>query len=538
LRAFGGRGLGEGLNRGPRIAEAREGSPIVSGLALHWLEKLVAKALLERGEPLSFEEVAEIIGRDVGAVAKAALWLSSKNLVKVEEIEKTYVGLGEEGRLYAERGLPERRLVEELKKAGGRVELDLLRERLGPKEFNIAMSWARRRGWIEVERAPGGVHVKLVRDPGELPEERILKILSAGERELSELPEELRDAARLLASRPGVLELRTRRIHILKPTEKLLAVDRSLLEAVEVTRLTRELLVSGRWRKVKLSRFDIYAPTPPVFAAKRHPLKELIKLVKEIFVEMGFEEIRGPLVELAFWNFDALFQPQDHPAREMHDTFYLAEPELGDLPEDLVEPVRRAHEDGGDTGSIGWRYKWSIEEARKLLLRTHTTATTIRWLADHREPPVKVFSVDRIYRNERVDWKHLAEFHQIEGIVMGEKVSFRDLLGLIREFYARLGLKNVRFRPSYFPYTEPSAEAVAYLEDKKTWLELIGMGVFRPEVTRPMGVKHRVLAFGGGLERLALVLYDVEDIRTFYQNDLEWIRGTPKLRLLKRVGLI
>jgi len=310
------------------------------------------------------------------------------------------------------------------------------------------------------------------------------------------------------------------------------------LETKEVTRLTQGMIASGEWKRVKFSRFDIAAPTKPVFAARRHPLRELIKLVREIFAEMGFEEIRGPLVELAFWNFDALFQPQDHPAREMHDTFYLAGPELGDLPKRLVNSVKRVHENGGNTGSTGWGYRWSEEEARKLILRTHTTATTIRYLAEHREPPIKVFSVDRIYRNEAIDWKHLAEFHQIEGIVMGETVSFRDLLGLIKEFYARLGLKNVKFRPSYFPYTEPSAEAIAYLEDKKTWLELIGMGIFRPEVTMPLGIKHRVLAWGGGLERLALALYDLDDIRTFYNNNLNWIRRVPTTFLKRKTGRI
>ena len=499
----------------------------------------MAKALIDQGRPLSFEEAARIIGRDVGAVAKAALWLSSKNLVAVEEIEKKVIGLGEEGKIYAERGLPERKLVEELRSAGGRMRLSDLKEKLGEKEFSIAVSWARRKGWIEIEKTSEGAYAKLIADVGEeLPEEKVLRILRDGAKELSELPEDLREACMALSSRPNVLEVKVRRVHLLKPKEELMRLDRSVLEAAEVTRLTQGLLASGEWRKVKLSRFDIYAPTPPTFSAKGHPLRELIKLVREVFVEMGFEEIRGPLVELAFWNFDALFQPQDHPAREMHDTFYLAEPELGDLPKHLVEPVKRAHEDGGDTGSIGWRYRWREEEARRLLLRTHTTATTIRWLADHREPPVKVFSVDRIYRNERVDWKHLAEFHQIEGIVMGENVSFRDLLGLIKEFYAKLGLKNVRFRPSYFPYTEPSAEAIAYLEDKKTWLELIGMGVFRPEVTRPIGVKHRVLAWGGGLERLALALYDLDDIRTFYMNDLNWIRGLPSIYLRRKVGLL
>jgi len=498
----------------------------------------VAKALKKQGRPLSFDEIAKIIGKDVGAVAKAALWLKNKGLIEVEEKEKKIFKLGEEGKIYSEKGLPERRLIDELEKAGGMLKLEDLRNKLGAKEFNIAISWARRKGWVTIEKSPEGVFVKLLNKPQEIPEEKVLNLLKEGEKKLEEIPEELRDACLSLATRPNVVEAEVEKIHLMKPTEKLLKLDDSILEEREVTRLTQSLIASGEWRKVKFSKFDIYAPTPPVFASKRHPLRELIKIIKEIFVEMGFEEIRGPLVELAFWNFDALFQPQDHPAREMHDTFYLAEPERGDLPSHLVKPVKEVHENGGDTGSIGWRYKWSEEEARKLILRTHTTATTIRYLADHREPPVKVFSVDRIYRNERIDWKHLAEFHQIEGIVMGENVSFRDLLGLIKEFYAKLGLKNVRFRPSYFPYTEPSAEAVAYLEDKKTWLELIGMGIFRPEVTRPLGVKHRVLAWGGGLERLALALYDLDDIRVFYGNDLNWIRRMPSTLLKRRIGLI
>jgi phenylalanyl-tRNA synthetase alpha chain len=474
----------------------------------------------------------------VGSIAKAALWLSSKGLVAVEEYEKKFYDLGEEGRAYAERGLPERRLIEALKAAGGKLDLKILEKELGENELRIGVSWARRMGWIEIEKMGENAYAGLVSEPGELPEERLLKILRDGERESSEIPEDLRKTCQQLALRPGVLEAKVKRIHVLKPTEALLRLDDSLLEVREVTRLTPSMIVSGEWRRVRLSRFDVRAPTPPVFAGKRHPLRELMKIVREVFVEMGFEEIKGPLVELAFWNFDALFQPQDHPAREMHDTFYLAEPEVGDLPERLVDPVKRAHEDGGDTGSTGWGYKWREEEARRLLLRTHTTATTIRWLADHHEPPVKVFSVDRIYRNERVDWKHLAEFHQIEGIVMGESVSFKDLLGLIKEFYARLGLRDVRFRPSYFPYTEPSAEAIAYLEDKKAWLELIGMGVFRPEVTKPMGVKHRVLAWGGGLERLALALYDLDDIRAFYMNDLNWIRSLSSSYLYHKIRCI
>jgi phenylalanyl-tRNA synthetase alpha chain len=259
-----------------------------------------------------------------------------------------------------------------------------------------------------------------------------------------------------------------------------------------------------------------------------HPLQQIIKRAREIFLEMGFTEIRGPLVETAFWNFDALFQPQDHPAREMMDTFYLANPQTGRLPaQKLVEAVAKTHEDGWVTGSKGWRYKWSSEEAKRLVLRTHTTAETIKYLATHKKPPIKVFSVDRVYRNEQVTYKHLAEFHQIEGIVVDKRVTLCDLMGTLKTFYTKFGIEKIEFWPSYFPYTEPSAQAVAYHPRLKRWIELCGMGIFRPEVLAPVGVKCPVLAWGGGLERLAMIELGLDDVRLLYANNLGWLRRTP-----------
>lgn len=398
--------------------------------------------------------------------------------------------------------------------------------------------WAKKNGWIQIQSRDSEKIIQLTQYPEETNEEKILKQLAEKKViEFEKLDGEMRAACLNLKSRQDVINIEEVKRYYVKITENALQIPEEELDITEVTRLTQEMLISGSWRKYRFSRFNISSPTKPVYAGKRHPLQKLIKIIKEIFVEMGFEEIRGPIVELAFWNFDALFQPQDHPARDMHDTFYLEYPRTGQLPENLVDRVREAHETGGSTGSLGWRYSWRREEAEKLVLRTHTTATTIRYLAEHPEPPVKVFSIDRIYRNERVDWKHLAEFHQIEGIVMDKSVCFRDLIGLIREFYSRLGLREVKFRPSYFPYTEPSAEAIVYLKEKNTWLELIGMGIFRPEVTQPLGVKYPVLAWGGGLERLALALYNLEDIRAFYLNDLRWIRSTPNSYLEKKIGI-
>ena len=238
---------------------------------------------------------------------------------------------------------------------------------------------------------------------------------------------------------------------------------------------------------------------------------------------MGFTEIEGDYVESAFWNMDALFIPQDHPARELQDTLYLDDPKsflLDD--EEAVAAVKAVHETGGDTGSTGWRYDWSREVAQQALLRTHTTVSTIRYLSEHREPPVRVFAVGRVFRREALDATHLPEFTQVEGIIMEEEASFGMLIGVLKEFYRRMGFPDVRVRPAYFPYTEPSMEIEVKFGDR--WLELGGSGIFRPEVTAPFGIDTPVLAWGLGLERLAMLRLGLKDIRMLYQSDLEWLK--------------
>ena len=241
---------------------------------------------------------------------------------------------------------------------------------------------------------------------------------------------------------------------------------------------------------------------------------------------MGFEEIQGNYVESCFWNMDVLFIPQDHPARDLHDTLYLKNPSKIEVQErKLMEIVAKVHENGGITDSDGWGYKFSEEEGLKALLRTHTTVNTIRYLYNNPEPPCKVFSIGRVFRKENIDPTHLPEFYQIEGIVHEENSNFRQLIGILKEFYRRMGFEKVRVRPGYFPYTEPSMEIEVFWNKK--WMELGGSGIFRPEVTEPVGVKNPVLAWGLGLERLAMLRYGLEDIRDLYISDLAWLRKTP-----------
>jgi phenylalanyl-tRNA synthetase alpha chain len=285
-------------------------------------------------------------------------------------------------------------------------------------------------------------------------------------------------------------------------------------------------LQTGKWKGAAFRKYDIRTFAPCSYPAKKHPLTRIADEVRRILIEMGFTEIDDEYVQPAFWNMDALFTPQDHPARDLQDTFYLKSPSR--LPfedEEIVQRVKAVHEDGGDTGSLGWRYAWSREEAEKALLRTHTTVNTVKYLAKHPDPPAKVFSISRIFRNESIDMTHLPEFMQIEGIIMEEGASFDMLVSWLKEFYRRMGFDKVRVRPGPFPYTEPSLEVdILY---NGSWMELGGAGVFRPEVTGPLGVRHPVLAWGLGFERLAMLRWNLKDIRELYITDMELLRQSP-----------
>jgi phenylalanyl-tRNA synthetase alpha chain len=463
------------------------------------------------------------------AVMRAALTLSEKKLVTVSEKKVRMVALSEEGKQHAKKGLPERRLITSLIKLGGEAFLEKVVQdaALESRFVTIALGWLHRKNWASLEKQT----LKALRKfaPPEAADEKLLSLLNdAGLLTVEELDKELQDAFTILKGRK-LVEIEEKGLRELQLTPAGLRLVKKGIEFVqEVSQLTPELIISGKWREVKLRKFDVTAPGPAVYPGKMHPLQQIILRAREIFLEMGFTEIRGPLVETAFWNFDALFQPQDHPAREMMDTFYLANPKDGDLPnKDVVEAVAKTHKNGWTTGSKGWGYKWNPKEARRLVLRTHTTAETIKYLSQHKKPPIKVFSVDRVYRNEQVTYKNTAEFHQIEGIVVDKDVTLRDLMGTLKTFYARLGLKKIQFWPCYFPYTEPSAQATVYVPKLKRWMELCGMGMFRPEVLVPMGIKYPVLAWGGGLERIAMLELGLDDIRMLYGNRLSWIRRTP-----------
>lgn len=486
----------------------------------------------------------------IDEVMSACSWLKAKGFVEFKEEIKEYYSLGKEGEEYIKNGLPEKTFVSTIIHTYPDVTTVLKFDdiKFDPDKKGIAIKWAKEKNWIEMKKNENGVvvvtptplAVNVIKNGIKGEDEKVLQELS-----VEELPGDALDPKGLamLKKRQNVVtsrEVVKREISLTKLGQEVLTSSTLLKEKFvessavltrssimfevdeeKITEITHDIIRSGKWKTAGFRKYDINAPISASYSGKFHPLKQMIHNIRQIFLEMGFKEVEYDYVVSCFWDMDVLFIPQDHPAREMQDTFYVE----GSLPlpnKALVQRIAKVHENGGNTGSKGWGQKWNGKEAQKAILRTHTTVNTIKYLAENPVSPVRIFSIGRVFRREAIDSTHLPEFYQIEGIIMEEHANFNMLVGILKEFYKRIGFENVRFRPGYFPYTEPSLEVEVYFNGK--WMELGGAGMFRPEVTLPLGLKHRVLAWGLGLERLAMLKFGLNDIRDLYISDIDWLR--------------
>jgi phenylalanyl-tRNA synthetase alpha chain len=325
-------------------------------------------------------------------------------------------------------------------------------------------------------------------------------------------------------------------------TVKSFRLDRGAKFAAErkklVTDLTAEMIASGSWRSEEFKPLNLKALGRIERGGHLHPLLKVRAGYRQVLLEMGFEEMAtNAFVESSFWNFDALFQPQQHPARDSHDTFFIRDPPALAADPALVQRVGKMHSEG-DHESTGWRYAWSAEEAAKTVLRTHTTAVSSRMLyrmAQEGFRPRRFFSIDKVFRNEAIDATHLAEFNQIEGMVCDRGLGLADLMGVVKTFFAKIGLEGLRFKPAYNPYTEPSMEIFAFHPILKKWVEVGNSGVFRKEMLRPLGLPEdvSVIAWGLGLERPACITYGIREIRALvgHKVDLDFVVETPVFSL-------
>jgi phenylalanyl-tRNA synthetase alpha chain len=487
--------------------------------SLHPLERKILSALASSG-PLPFESLVTVSAVQKDQARRALQWLVSKGLVTINDSMQS--------KLEVVRTPPELALVTRISESPTPLTVDQLRSTFeSAEEFSAAFGRARGAGWVRVEGTAPLV-VRLVDSKGPEALRSLMVAVKEGSGEERLMAEHAVLAADLL--RRGVLRRAETRTISVTITETGKEAALASVESGLVDRLTPEMLASGEWRTKTLRPLDVEAKAPLFHPGRRHPVRDFIREIREVYISMGFTELYGNSVYPAFWNFDALFIPQDHPGREMQDTFYLeglSDPTLTKT--GVVAKVASTHEDGWKTGSRGWRYRWRLEEARKLVLRTHNTVLTVKALSQSKERETRVFAVSKVYRNENLDYKHLAEFHHMDGIMVGEGLNVRHLMGFLKEFYKKLGMNNVRLWPTYFPYTEPSLEVVAYSEATKSWIELSGSGVFRPEVTLPLGVRVPVLAWGPGVERLMLMRYGLDDMRALYGADLSWLRNRREL---------
>ncbi len=479
----------------------------------HEIEKKII-LLLDENPKLTPEKIGTSTGLTPDQVRRGIEWLKFKKLIDVEEKNYFFVSLGENGKKALKTNFPEKKVWYECRSEPQTT--DYLTQKLGG-DCNPGIAYARQNQWVQVGAAthpdsnqnfPTVVtSIMTYSDEIKSEDEQLVELIGTAKISFDKLSKKQQELAKILEKkRPDYIVEEIEKSQIISLSEK----GKSISETVKIS------------EDVVVKAIDVEADVPKAFVAKTHPLKDIINEIREIFVTLGFTEILGKLAQPCFWNFDALFTPQDHPARELQDTFYLdgvnskkiATPKQ-------IQQVAKVHKNS-------WRYLWSINEARQMVLRTHTTCDTIKFLADHKPDEARVFSLGRVFRNEKVSYKHLVEFNQVEGIVVGKNTTLRDLMGIQREFFHRMGINKIKFWPTYFPYTEPSLQSMVYNERLDKWVELFGMGIFRPEVTKPLGITKPVLAWGGGIERIAMLKYGLDDVREFYNNNLKWLRSVTK----------
>ncbi|XP_022658103.1 phenylalanine--tRNA ligase alpha subunit-like [Varroa destructor] len=486
-------------------------------------------ALLEKKGELTSTQCAELLSQDhqkiIGAIKSI---LSFPEVIDAELKTEKRLELTAEGAEIAVKGSHEV-VVYNAVPSNGIKQADLMKSVgvVGKVGFSKAMS----HGWIALDKThPEGP--------------RIIRKVDFIKDEVKDWLAQVANGNDAALDEGKRNELKKRKL-IQEAQLKIYDIKKGPAFALELTKqetdLTMELIASGDWKTKSFKEYNFDAMGIQPERGQLHPLMKVRSEFRQIFLEMGFEEMpSNRFVESSFWNFDALFQPQQHPARDAHDTFFISDPATSsNYPEKYAETVRMTHTSGGYE-SIGYNYNWQYSEAQKNLLRTHTTAVSARMLyglAQKGFKPAKYFSIDRVFRNETLDATHLAEFHQIEGVVADRNLNLGNLMGVIKTFFDKLGIDKIRFKPAYNPYTEPSMEIFSYHEGLGKWVEVGNSGMFRPEMLLPMGLPDdvQVIAWGLSLERPTMIKYGIDNIRDLvgHKVDLQMVYSNPICRLGK-----
>jgi phenylalanyl-tRNA synthetase alpha chain len=458
------------------------------------------------------------------SVTRSLAYLQNKKILKLSYGNKKIIELGVNGALYKKKGLPERRLLHLLNEKRI-IDMNAAKKesKLSDDELKASIGVLKKKALIEIKNNKIILSGNKEEITKKTPEENFLEFLPV---DYDSLSEEQKNIFKSLHGRKEIIEIMEEKPVSIELTElgrNLIGIKLTSENLIE--KIDAEMLQKESWKGKKFRRYDVLSQTPTISGGKRHFVNQAIDYARKVWTDMGFTEMTGDIITSSFWNFDALFTPQDHSVREMQDTFFISK--KSELPDQkIIKAVKEAHE-GEIKGSKGWGYKWNEEEAKKLVLRTHTTCLSAQTLAklDKQALPAKFFAIGKNFRNETLDWSHGFEFNQTEGIVADRNVNFRHLLGYLKQFFEKMGFQKIRIRPSYFPYTEPSVEIDIWHPEKKVWLELGGAGIFRPEVVIPLfGEYVPVLAWGPGFDRMLMDYYEIKDLRELYKNNISQLR--------------
>jgi phenylalanyl-tRNA synthetase alpha chain len=474
------------------------------------------------------EDISKKSKLDKISVLRALDYLENKKIITLSYDKKTKVELGVNGALYRKKGLPERRLLNILnEKRILSLQEAQKYSALSEEEFRASIGALKKKAMIDLKNEKLILNSPKEEISKKFLEEKFIELLPLDYETLSPEQKYALDSLKKRRNIVNIKEIKETKVELTELGKKLISheiKEQNLIEIITPEMLKKESL----WKGKKFRRYDMLSLVPEINGGKRHFVNQSMDYARKVWTEMGFKEMTGNMTINSFWNFDALFTAQDHPVREMQDTFFINK--NSELPDKkIIERVKKSHENGV-AGSKGWQYKWDEETAKRMLLRTHTTCLSSQTLAKLKpqDLPAKFFAVGKCFRNETVDWNHGFEFNQTEGIVVDENANLRNLLGYLKQFADKMGFKKVRFRPSFFPYTEPSIEGDVWNEERKQWVEVFAAGIFRPEVTEPLlGKPIPVLAWGPGFDRMIMNIFEIKDMRELYKNDI------TKLRKLK-----
>ncbi len=480
--------------------------------SLSEIERNALKVLADEGEK-SPEDIAKESNMNIDSARRAIEWLKAKGFIELKESREKKLSLNQNGKNALQKGLPEKILLEKLKEKGKISFANALRETgLNSQEFSFALGKNKSKAFVNVLKEGNETIIELTEVAKEFSkkvplEEIVLKKTENGKNE-KDFSEEEKISLQELVKR-NLVESKDL-------VSRFAKINENGLKAFSIAEETAS------------RTYNVLDPVPKIFSGKKQPYVRFLNSIRRKLVEMGFEEMETKMIELEFYNFDVLFQPQNHPARTWSDTYQMKTPSIGKLPDQkIVKLVKEVHENGGKTKSTGWQYNWSEKIAQRLMPCAHGTAASARQLVKGVKIPGKYFALARCYRPDIVDATHLNEFNQMEGFIVDENFSFRELLGMLKEFAVEIaGAEKARFYPDYYPFTEPSVQLSAK-HPELGWIEFGGAGIFRPEITEQLAIEGKCLAWGLGIDRLAMFKLGIKDIRELFSQDLNWLRNEP-----------